>query len=60
VLDLDYHDDGATSCSEMLLTIYDLTWRHRALESYAMCTDTFHVKKTITFGSEYKIQPLGK
>lgn len=44
---------------EMLLTVCEFTWHHRGLESYAMCTDTFYVKKTI-FVSEYKIQPLGK
>jgi hypothetical protein len=44
----------------MLLTVFEFTWHHRGPESYAMCTDTFYVKKTVTFVSEYIIQPLGK
>jgi hypothetical protein len=53
----DYHD-RATSSFEMLLTVCESTWYHRGLESYAMCTDTFYVQKTITFVTEYKIQPV--
>ena len=57
---LDYLDDGATSSSGMLLIVCEFTWHHRGHESHVMCTDTFYVKKTITFIVNVKIQPLGK
>jgi len=42
---MDYHDDGATSSSEMLLTVCEFTWHHRGLESHAMCTDHSMLRK---------------
>jgi len=44
----------------MLLIVCEFTWHHRGHESHVMCTDTFYVKKTITFIVNVKIQPLGK
>lgn len=44
----------------MLLTVCELTWHHRGLESCGICTDMFYAKETIKFVNEYKIQLLGK